>query len=123
MSNFSKSVTEEGYRVSYGADDFVSLTATGTDFTVYNVTSTKIFYLKEIICYNDAGSTAVITIYRSTGGAAADIKFQFSVGTKETAVISLNSPIVFDGASYDVIARTDNVTGGNISLAVAGNEV
>lgn len=71
-------------------------------------------YVTDIIIYN-AAAAAVITFYDED----SEIKAVFSVGNLETAVISLNTSIVYLGK--DIYARTDQ--GVNAEITVAGVEL
>jgi len=65
----------------------------------------------DITIYNPAGAAAVITFYDED----SNIKWMGSVGTLETAVITLKSSIVY--GQHDIYARSDNVAGAHITVA------
>ena len=107
----------------YAERGTVELNATGTDFTAYNVTEGKKFYLTDLVITIFATSVATITIFRAAGGAVADLVCTFNIGINETAVVSFVAPIKFDGDTEDVIVRTSTVSGGVQYVTVTGYEM
>ena len=62
------------------------LTASGTGYNVYRVTSGRKFYLTNLVITNDASTEAVITIYDAASSATPE--FKILVPLRNTTILS-----------------------------------